>query len=482
MAITAPSALAPSLEIPRAAHRPAAIAAPTRRRVAMLLADGLAVGLALLATRASFGVAAGPQGLSVAAEASAAGLAGLLWVLWVRRAVHGDRPLDALPQLAQAAVAFGFVLYAALTLTGGFALRLDGLLVLVTVLAAGTAGLRAAAHRLAWTGTNRERVIILGGDEVGCSIAHRAASGHVDLDVLGIVDERPPADASGPAWLGSIGELQSIVADLRADRVVVAFADAEVDGLPAAVAAVREQGVRVDIVPRLHEILPAGATAETLAGVPVIALPAQRLPTGARAAKRTLDVVVSGTLLVLLSPLLLAIAVAIRLDSRGTVLFRQDRIGRGGRTFRVSKFRSMGMDADARKAEVAHLNGHAERNDARMFKAAGDPRITRVGSILRTTSLDELPQLLDVLRGDMSLVGPRPLVPEEDVHVTGRARNRCALRPGITGLWQVSGRSDLSFAEMLILDEQYVAGWSLWRDVKLLLRTLPVMAFRRGAY
>jgi lipopolysaccharide/colanic/teichoic acid biosynthesis glycosyltransferase len=190
--------------------------------------------------------------------------------------------------------------------------------------------------------------------------------------------------------------------------------------------------------------------------------------------------VVSAALLILLSPFLIAISIAIAIDSRGPVFFRQVRAGRDQEPFKVIKFRSMYKDADERKKQFEAENDHA---DGVMFKIKKDPRITRVGRLIRGTSLDELPQLFNVLTGEMSLVGPRPLILSESKHAAQawHAR-RLDLRPGITGLWQVSGRSDLPFQEMVRFDYQYVSGWSLARDVEILLATIPVVLSRRGAY
>ena len=176
----------------------------------------------------------------------------------------------------------------------------------------------------------------------------------------------------------------------------------------------------------------------------------------------------------LLSPLFVLAALAIKLDSTGPVFFQQPRIGQAGREFSILKFRTMVRDAERLKKTVAHLNKHAT-GDPRMFKVPGDPRVTRVGRILRRTSIDELPQLWNVLRGEMSLVGPRPLIPAEAQHVSDWGEHRLDLKPGITGLWQVLGRSDIPFEEMVRLDYLYVTNWSLWHDVRLMCGTVPAM-------
>lgn len=191
--------------------------------------------------------------------------------------------------------------------------------------------------------------------------------------------------------------------------------------------------------------------------------------------KRLLDVTVSAALLIVLAPVYAAIAAAIRLDSPGPAIYRQRRRGRGEETLVLCKFRTMTVDADARLDDVLHLNLHAERGDPRMYKIPDDPRVTRVGAVLRRHSLDELPQLWNVLRGEISLVGPRPLMLMEDEHVGPEAAARRTVKPGLTGPWQVSGRNDLSFEQMLELDCAYARERSLLGDVRLILRTLPVI-------
>jgi lipopolysaccharide/colanic/teichoic acid biosynthesis glycosyltransferase len=185
--------------------------------------------------------------------------------------------------------------------------------------------------------------------------------------------------------------------------------------------------------------------------------------------------------MVLLAPFFALIGLLIKLETPGPIFFRQLRVGTKGQVFRIYKFRTMGVDADERKAEFAHLNRHAQAGgDPRMFKIDQDPRVTRVGRFLRKYSLDELPQLVNVLQGEMSLVGPRPLIAEEAQFVSEWGRRRLDLKPGITGLWQVLGRSAIPFEEMVRLDYLYVTTWSLWNDCLLLLRTVAVVA--RGAH
>ena len=206
-----------------------------------------------------------------------------------------------------------------------------------------------------------------------------------------------------------------------------------------------------------------------------------RLSASSRMLKRSFDLAGATAGLVLLFPLFAFTALCIKVESRGPVFFRQVRMGEGGRTFSVFKFRTMINDADSLKAEVAHMNMHLGY-DPRMFKVPNDPRVTRGGAFLRRWRIDELPQLFNVLRGEMSLVGPRPLILAEDQYVERWARRRLNLKPGITGLWQVLGASDIPFDEMTKLDYLYVTNWSLREDLRLIMLTLPALARARAAY
>jgi exopolysaccharide biosynthesis polyprenyl glycosylphosphotransferase len=199
-----------------------------------------------------------------------------------------------------------------------------------------------------------------------------------------------------------------------------------------------------------------------------------------RTGKRALDAVCAAAGLLLLLPLLLLVALLIRLDSPGSIVFRQLRTGLGGRPFWMYKFRTMVENADEIKPHLEHLN---ESGDPRLFKIRDDPRVTRVGRLLRRTSLDELPQLLNVLRGEMSLIGPRPFFPGDLDHYAPHHFARLTVLPGITGLWQVRGRSEvLDFEEVVRMDREYIEGWSFWLDFKILLLTLPAVFRRKGAY
>jgi exopolysaccharide biosynthesis polyprenyl glycosylphosphotransferase len=274
-----------------------------------------------------------------------------------------------------------------------------------------------------------------------------------------------------------VSELPEIVTELDIERVIVAFSRAPHADTLLRIRELNQLGVQVDIVPRLFEVLGPHATIHGAEGLALIGLPPARLGRSSIFLKRAMDLTVSTLGLLLLAPLFALIALAIKLDTRGPVFFPQARTGRGDRTFRMFKFRTMTEDADARKADLAHLSKHSG-GDNRMFKIPNDPRVTRVGRVLRKYSLDELPQLINVLKGEMSLVGPRPLIPEEHRHVHGWGLRRLDLKPGMTGLWQVLGRDDIPFGEMVGLDYRYVTTWSLSNDLKLMLRTLPALMGR----
>ena len=234
--------------------------------------------------------------------------------------------------------------------------------------------------------------------------------------------------------------------------------------------------MRVSVLPRLLEVVGSSVEFDDLHGVTVMGVRRFELTRSSAAVKRTFDLLGASLGLLAVSPLLAVIAVAIKLDSRGPVFFRQLRVGQHGERFHMLKFRTMVPDAEALKDSLR------DRNEAQdgMFKIADDPRVTRLGGLLRKSALDELPQLINVLRGEMSLVGPRPLVIEEDQRVEGWHRRRLELMPGMTGHWQILGPVRVPLSEMVAIDYLYVANWSLWKDVKILLRTVPHVLGRRG--
>jgi exopolysaccharide biosynthesis polyprenyl glycosylphosphotransferase len=328
-----------------------------------------------------------------------------------------------------------------------------------------------------------QNAVIVGAGQVGQLVAHKILQHReYGLNIVGFVDDGPRElrkELRHVAVLGSPNRLPDLVRTHWIDRVIIAFSKESHERTLGLIRSLKDFDVQIDIVPRLFELVSPGVGVHTVEGLPLIGLPPLRLARSSRLLKRVFDLAFAVPALVLLAPLFALIALRIRLESSGPVFFRQIRIGFDGVPFSIYKFRTMSADADQRKAEFAHLNVHSrEGGDPRMFKISHDPRVTRFGAWLRRYSLDELPQLINVVRGEMSLVGPRPLIPEEAEHVSDWARKRLALKPGVTGLWQVLGRSDIPFEEMTRLDYLYVTTWSLWRDLCLIFRTVPAI-FRK---
>jgi exopolysaccharide biosynthesis polyprenyl glycosylphosphotransferase len=270
-------------------------------------------------------------------------------------------------------------------------------------------------------------------------------------------------------------DLDSVVEELDVHRVFLIPTSADSETMLDAVSRTTALGVKVSIVPRLFEVVGSAVEFDTVGGVTVLGVRRPGLTRSSRAVKRAMDIVGSSLGLFVLAPFGALAALAIKLDSPGPVFFRQPRVGRDGRVFQMIKFRSMFDGAEAQRAALEALN---ESNG--IFKLSSDPRVTRVGRFLRRTSIDELPQLINVLRGEMSLVGPRPLVLDEDRLIEGRHRERLQLTPGMTGPWQVLGPTRPPLSEMVKTDYLYAANWSLWSDLKILLRTVAHSAGQRG--
>jgi exopolysaccharide biosynthesis polyprenyl glycosylphosphotransferase len=350
---------------------------------------------------------------------------------------------------------------------------------IAVVAATARALVRASLHRQP---DLRQRTLILGSGVVAGQVVNKVQNNdQFGLIPVGLVDDEVHNIGTPDLpWLGRIADLDSIIEAQNIDRVIITFTRARHEELLEAIRACRDASVAVDVVPRLFEFLDGVRALDQIGGLPLLSIGVPVLASTSMAAKRSLDVLGSLALIALFSPVMLATAVAIKIESRGPVFFRQPRAGRGNRSFRLIKFRSMYIDAEERKQDLDKLN---EADDGVMFKIREDPRVTRVGRVIRRFSIDELPQLFNVLKGEMSLVGPRPLIfPETAALEEGWHLRRLELRPGITGPWQVYGRSQSPFQEMVRFDYQYVAGWSLARDVEILLATLPAVFSGRGAY
>ena len=401
----------------------------------------------------------------------------------IERANHST--VDEVGTLIQALTVGAWILFAAGTLSGFAGVSASRTVVFwllaLPLVMLGRAGARSFARR---SESYLQRTVIVGAGVVGQTLARKLLQ-HPEygMQLVGFVDASPldtRVDLEPVRVLGAAQELPRLVEEFDIDRVIIAFSGDRHDQILELIRILKDRGTCIDVVPRLFEAVPTQAGALSIEGIPIVPLPRGSLSRSSRLLKRSLDVALAVPGLIVLAPLLVATAIAIRLDSKGAVLYRQRRMGANGHIFRIYKFRTMVADADARKPELAHLNKHATAHgDARMFKIPHDPRVTRVGAILRRYSIDELPQLLNVIKGDMTIVGPRPLILEEDRHVPAWARKRLDLKPGITGVWQVLGNSSIPFEEMIKLDYLYVSSWTLWTDIALMLKTLRVLGGNR---
>ena len=336
---------------------------------------------------------------------------------------------------------------------------------------------RTASRRIAQTFSAPERCLVIGDAQSADRFQNSLGCSHAKAEVIGRVPlgPEPVDDTDGPQVLGGMDTLGLTLVEHEIHRVAIAPGASESEEMLDAIRLVKSLGVKVSVLPRLFEVVGSSVEFENVNGVILLGMRQYGLTKSSQILKRTVDVIGAGLALLVLAPMLIAIALMVKLTSPGPVLFRQTRIGRDGKEFTLFKFRTMVDGAEHMKAELEH------RNEADgLFKIAEDPRTTGVGRRLRRSSLDELPQLINVLRGEMSLVGPRPLVPHEDARVEGWHRHRLAVLPGMTGLWQIFGSSRIPLSEMVKIDYLYWANWSLWRDVKILLRTIPYALARRG--
>ena len=336
--------------------------------------------------------------------------------------------------------------------------------------------------RLRRRGIGVDRALIVGAGEVGRTVmANLLAQPALGYEVVGFVDDNPDKGhtSMGPIkGLGDVSKLPQLIPELGVDEVIITLPWMSHRKIMSILAQCERERVRARIVPDLFQMRLSQVDVEDINGIPLLGMRDQTISGSNLLVKRSMDFVAALFGLILLLPLLLVIAIAIKLDSPGPVLFRQTRVGKDGREFSMYKFRSMHADAEQKLSELEAQNEAA----GPLFKIREDPRRTRVGKFLRKTSLDELPQLYNVLRGDMSLVGPRPPLPREVAQYQPWQRKRLEVAPGITGLPQVSGRSNLSFDEMYFLDLYYIQNWSPALDVMILLRTIPHVLFGEGAY
>jgi exopolysaccharide biosynthesis polyprenyl glycosylphosphotransferase len=334
---------------------------------------------------------------------------------------------------------------------------------------------RRTARWFARATTPVERIMFVGVDESFERLKNKLPKGNRHARLVGRMSLDPLVgdplrEAGGQA-------LHRMIEDLDVHRVVIEPSEALPEATLEFVREAKSIGVRVSLLPRILEVVGSTIEVDDVDGLTLLGVRRFGLSRSSKLIKRAFDAVGAAAGLLALTPLLLVIAAVIKLDSRGPVIYRQFRVGRGGRAFQMWKFRSMSEDADSLKGELLALVHPGA--PAGLFKLRDDPRITRAGRWLRECSLDELPQLVNVLRGEMSLVGPRPLIADEDRQISGLDRARLQLTPGMTGHWQIQG-ARVPLAEMVKLDYLYVAGWSLWSDIKILLRTAVYVFARRG--
>jgi exopolysaccharide biosynthesis polyprenyl glycosylphosphotransferase len=324
-----------------------------------------------------------------------------------------------------------------------------------------------------------ERVMVVGTNHLARMIMQGLTQqAHLGYRVIGFVDDTVRSDFGRFRALGAVNGLQNVIERESIDRVIVALPASQHSEILWVLDRCQQAGVSVSLVPDLFEMRLSHVNLETVGGIPLLAVHETSISGFNQLLKRGMDIVLSALLLLLLAPVCALIALAIKLDDGGPVIFQQVRCGKNGAPFRFYKFRSMRQGADLEQHKLMALN----EADGPVFKIRDDPRLTRVGGFIRRTSLDEIPQFWNVLRGEMSLVGPRPPIPAEVEHYEDWQLRRLEVVPGITGLWQVSGRSELSFDEWVILDILYIETWSPGLDFQILARTLPAVVARAGAF
>ena len=411
--------------------------------------------------------------------------------------VAGVFKATAIGSLLIIAAAFmyrGGVAYRAFSYSRGIFI-LDFLLVLVSI---GTVRmlLRRGQILIRRRGVNLIPTLIVGrGPEAALCIREMRARPELGYRVIGVVengrvDRSAPATFEGVPVIAGLKGLPEAIRESGANEVIISDPNVPGEALfDVMIQTGRRRGVEFRIAPTLLNCLPSKTEIDQVGSLPMVTLFRSPLSAAARTVKRSSDLIIALLALAILSPLWLLIALLIKLDSRGSVFYQQERVGMDGRVFLFYKFRTMRPgtgDAEHREFQRMYIMGQPESNqgdeERPAYKLRGDERVTRLGRILRKTSLDELPQLFNVLGGDMSIVGPRPPIPYEVESYELWHRKRLDMKPGITGLWQVSGRNRLSFEEMVRMDLYYIENWSLLLDLKIILRTLPVMWKGADAY
>ncbi|MGH2448463.1 MAG: sugar transferase [Chloroflexota bacterium] len=354
-------------------------------------------------------------------------------------------------------------------------------ILLIPTVALGRGVFRWTESILYRRGYGTRRLLVVGLTESSKMIMQTLISrSELGYDLVGFVDHRGGflRDFGRFRALGTLDDLPDLIEHGALDDLIVALPAAEHEAIWSILRSCEDRGVAVSLVPDLFEVSLGKVRVDAVGGIPLLGVAEKPLRSVARGVKRTLDVLIAGTLLLLLSPIMAGLALLVRLTSSGPSFLAQQRVGVGGRTFGLLKLRTMRTDAEDLQPGLRDLS----EIDGPIFKMRDDPRTTAIGRHMRRWSLDELPQLLNVLAGDMSLVGPRPPLPSEVACYQPEHHRRLEVKPGLTGVWQVSGRSDLAFDEMVVMDVYYIDNWSIALDAKILLQTVTAVLGRHGAY
>lgn len=330
-------------------------------------------------------------------------------------------------------------------------------------------------------GFGETRLLVVGSGRLGKMVMqHIAANPNLGYAIVGFLHDlnEPPADFGRFKMLGTIDDIGPVIRSMQIDEVIIALPAHMHQQAIRSVKLCERLGTSFNLIPDLYELSLSRIGMDAIEGIPLIGIKQVSLNTWQRLITRLIDITLSAAVLLIGLPLWLFLALAVALSSQGPIIYQQMRIGQKGRPFHIYKFRSMYKDADHRLAQLL------AQNEARgpLFKMRNDPRVTTIGRFLRRTSLDEIPQFINILKGDMSLVGPRPAVPREVAQYEEWQKGRLAIKPGLTGLWQVRGRSNLTFDEGVLMDLYYIENWSLRLYFQILLRTIPAVLFSRGAY
>ena len=336
--------------------------------------------------------------------------------------------------------------------------------------------------RLRRQGVGVARVLIVGAGELGRAVMRTiVARPELGYQCVGFVDDDPERGTTNIGRflaLGSLGCLPGVIDRRLVDDVVITLPWSAQPKIMRVVRLCESHRVQVHVAPSLLQLNLNRVDVDDFGGIPLLTMNERVLGRGDRIAKRVFDLLGAAFMLLVTSPVILLTGILVRLESPGSPIFSQVRVGQDGRRFKIYKLRSMRIDADDHKTELLRYN----EADGPLFKIRNDPRLTKIGRIIRRLSIDELLQFWNVLRGEMSIVGPRPNLPEEVSHYTDWQRERLRVKPGITGLSQISGRSELTFDETCLLDIYYIENWSMSQDIKIALKTIPYLLSARGAY